>query len=455
MANNNHAELYSRYIQQFGKVPFGLTTEQLKVALNAVNPVSVNTIKTIRSKHDETKDKDPRPAKIKQILNTDEYLPLRIARYFTKIKEDYFTFSGNTARTLCDYVNNMQLNGEPGRGGKDELLMVDLYGARKIASDADSEIIESFNDAGCASFVTEMWEQSKQVYKFDHDFLEVLFSTDYCTSAENLFNYLPYETMYIDVSRYAGKYSHDLACDGMFVHVENYNGRWLIYIVALNGVKMESYCVVLHNVSVELKERRWIVYDDSRLKGLDESDEANRHRACVIEAILLILTYLASVEPDVEPAKDNQPRAKGKPAPVKKWNVGVRIGNRIRTYNAQTTNTDTRGQTGRTVRPHMRKGHWHKYRYKTPDGGYVLRPRWLHPMFVASSNVAELPAVIHESDKHSGFKLMSGWTVTCNGNILIINANKQLKFRCDNAEALKSKLERRESVDLSKLECIT
>jgi hypothetical protein len=86
------------------------------------------------------------------------------------------------------------------------------------------------------------------------------------------------------------------------------------------------------------------------------------------------------------------------------WNVGVRMGAALRAaYAAQRQSEGEQDGTTRTLRPHIRRAHWHGFRSGprlAPDGEPISpenRPfdlRWLPPIPVNIVDDEELPAVI-------------------------------------------------------------
>lgn len=76
------------------------------------------------------------------------------------------------------------------------------------------------------------------------------------------------------------------------------------------------------------------------------------------------------------------------------WDVGVRIGAALRrAYQAEQTRQES-APTGRTVRPHIRRAHWHTFLAGPRTGERERRIRWLPPIPVNLGDVDELPAVI-------------------------------------------------------------
>ncbi len=127
--------------------------------------------------------------------------------------------------------------------------------------------------------------------------------------------------------------------------------------------------------------------------------------------LLSLLLYLCSTEPDVTgtsgaawdpstPApvatRRHGPRFFGPDAP-RAWDVGTRLGAALRAaYQREQTGADA-AETGRHVRPHVRRAHWHTYvlgpREKLDEQRRELR--WLPPIPVAVSDFDILPSVIH------------------------------------------------------------
>ena len=82
------------------------------------------------------------------------------------------------------------------------------------------------------------------------------------------------------------------------------------------------------------------------------------------------------------------------------WNVGVRLGAAIRNYQASEAHDRNVEPTGRTVRPHIRRAHWHGYwtgPRKEPAQQRFIH-RWIPPIpvNVAQTDEGELPAVIRD-----------------------------------------------------------
>lgn len=133
-----------------------------------------------------------------------------------------------------------------------------------------------------------------------------------------------------------------------------------------------------------------------------------RQARSLIEPLLSLALYLCA-DPDL--TRRGRPDVPRKPEPVRsrgqwvlhpasgplEWDVGVRIGAALRAaYQREQTGGDA-APTGRQVRPHIRRAHWHSYWLGPRDGERRRELRWLPPIEVAIGDVdrSDLPAVIH------------------------------------------------------------
>lgn len=132
----------------------------------------------------------------------------------------------------------------------------------------------------------------------------------------------------------------------------------------------------------------------------------------VIAPLLSLLLYLCSATPDVSDAaggpwdtstpsptrtRRQGPRYYGPEAPAV-WNVGTRLGSALRAADDHSRRArDALDDSGRHVRPHVRRAHWHTYVLGSRSDLSMQRRelRWLPPIPVAVSDFDSLPAVVH------------------------------------------------------------
>ena len=81
------------------------------------------------------------------------------------------------------------------------------------------------------------------------------------------------------------------------------------------------------------------------------------------------------------------------PDAPQKWNVGVRLGAKLR--RALHDPTDSDGSTDVRMRPHVRRAHWHRF-WTGPRKSTErkLRAKWLPPTPVNVASYDELPSVV-------------------------------------------------------------
>jgi len=147
-------------------------------------------------------------------------------------------------------------------------------------------------------------------------------------------------------------------------------------------------------------------------------DEKNKERAYQeilkhTRPILNLLIYLCNTtdyQGDRQPANPQPKRTRRHgeklfPAnTTTTWNVGVRMGSALRRAYASESTPSTSEPTGRHVRPHIRRAHWHTFLSgpRLDDEGQAIPAdqrkqsvRWMPPIPVNLDEPEELPATIH------------------------------------------------------------
>lgn len=116
-----------------------------------------------------------------------------------------------------------------------------------------------------------------------------------------------------------------------------------------------------------------------------------------IEMLLYITAVNADIV-DVQPTAAPRPRPCGtiqdKASEVRQKVVGMRVGSVLRRA-SQARTEDGNEATGRTVRPHARRGHWHHYWTGPMDGDRELILKWTAPTFIHPEGGTEDDIVIH------------------------------------------------------------
>lgn len=80
------------------------------------------------------------------------------------------------------------------------------------------------------------------------------------------------------------------------------------------------------------------------------------------------------------------------PDEPKNWDVGVRIGAALKIAQESADQESVNG--GGTVRPHIRRAHWHGYWYGQRDAVRDFKLKWIPPISVNVEDYDTIPAVI-------------------------------------------------------------
>lgn len=237
------------------------------------------------------------------------------------------------------------------------------------------------------------WERSKQVFSFDKDFQGILRESEITKIDANILFNLPFRTLYLDLSNLDYTIEGHKV-DGAFVDViDNKEFYVMTVVITADGGSGRS-----SNVWYMAKE-----------KGIFKiQSEANVQK--IWPDTLKMILYLCSANRYMGPSEDTWKTYKpykvvrNKYSEVQKWDVGVRIGNTIRSYRENKEHIkvyvndsyDERYKNRKRPRPHMRRGHWHKY--WVGEERSQIQIKWIMPTFI---NIAldlaenELPVVVH------------------------------------------------------------
>lgn len=295
------------------------------------------------------------------------------------------------------------------------------------------------------------WRQHKEIFAFDADFLDNLLMDDdkiYTAGVENIITpkeleTLPFPAFFVD----AHFDSPAGPCGGFFFCYDTLKGHagtdhLVFYFVnpisqntidvalqtsmLLGNAHFQQITFDLHadepNMSV------WECYQkDCRIS---ESIPTNRIAVDTIQkqkdsfALLFkglqIITYLASQFADVRENPQQKrvhkhfPIIQDKPTEIRKWDVGIRMGNVIRAANKEEVKEDKAAGVEKEEKttepkphkpsgpkkPHSRRAHWQYYWYGKKDGTEVRyrRLKFVEATFVNFKEVRELdeiPAVYH------------------------------------------------------------
>lgn len=265
------------------------------------------------------------------------------------------------------------------------------------------------------------WEQYKQVYRFDSDFIDELMRTNTVEIPVNVLRRLPFRCFYLDIE----DTDWFPVFSGIFVYI-GFDGKTGLPNLALfpvkdNGSHRDSQIKACHISGEQMTDWSMLVEDKetgeiylqftnqrefltSVLPDADDLELFDR-----VLFVLHALLYLASNKPDILPSQKRkyvrvQAKKSGGPKPetqaeLNLQDVGIRYGAAIRKVKKQTRETGTtiiQNVSGKARKPmvgHMRSAHWH--RYWVGKGRTECIVKWIPPTFVSGTG-KELPITIHK-----------------------------------------------------------
>lgn len=250
------------------------------------------------------------------------------------------------------------------------------------------------------------WRQTKGIYQFHPDLLDALWDTPVTGDLPTqVLKRLPEWCVYIPLERELSKTE---TLHGAWAHLEwdandhseelrlllDINNELLPIPIDLVGTLREG----IDSVTTEALMRTNSVMHTGDL------EQATSGIAALAEPIISLLLYLCSEEPELDgegqPGNPRPKKVKGGtrtfPVPGPRlWNVGSRIGAKLKTAHERITSDREEEPGGRArPRPHLRRAHW-AIRWtgpRTQEQTPVLR--WIQPTLVAADTDEELPATI-------------------------------------------------------------
>lgn len=247
-----------------------------------------------------------------------------------------------------------------------------------------------------------MWRYSQGIYRYDADLLAALADSDLSGELpSNLFRRLPEWCVYIETP---GLTLLDSELYGFWAHLEwDFNlQREELRLVMNTDLGLFVQPLHLGNWSIEEALHKTLEFtvanaQEHGLTGLGDMDIlARRSLLAELKPLISILLYLCSEEPDFDPSRTPQFRPSrpalknGKrgryiftPDKPKVFPVGGRVGPMLR-------NAIEYDVTGRTVKAHLRRGHWHGF-WKGPRTGirnFIYH--WISPLIVVGKKQAEV-----------------------------------------------------------------
>lgn len=285
----------------------------------------------------------------------------------------------------------------------------------------------SIQFAGQDCATAALWETHKIVYHFDPDLTEELGETEDGTVIPGeLFRQLPHPDPFVAFPEPLWLMADDnliQRVDGFFVtgRIRGENGSMqrstshpdinemgiLLCGPLFHENEMRPYLlsdgkqdVLLTRVLIPCEGTTVKVMIDSagrKLLNLSNGSHWEENVPKLIKRAVAMLIYICATNAELKPAPKPPPKAKGgtrdkKNRPTQVIDVGFKVGAALRAYRKREATT-TKVATGRSVRPHVRRAHFHTY--KIGPGRTQSIVKWLPPIPInADGTPAEQPTVI-------------------------------------------------------------
>ena len=262
--------------------------------------------------------------------------------------------------------------------------------------------------------VLASWRISKQVYHFEPEMEELLYSQvseELLLPVEVLKN-MPYSCIYFESPNlYENQFHGFFACFDIIEDME------LLKFVILHN---NGETVNIH--SIELKAGQTLKECMATLLKIQyNSQDISKkldYSLSVVEKMLQLVLYVCAENADIQNADPGRNTAKPKAIrnikdkyrEISRWDVGNNVIKRIRnhkkahntTASAETDKEENNDQTTSPIErhyvtPHVRRGHWQSYWVGKKDGSEERRLvlRWKHFIYVNADGPDELPVTIN------------------------------------------------------------
>ena len=254
------------------------------------------------------------------------------------------------------------------------------------------------------------WRQSKEVYVMDEGMQELLFDQagDLSLDADILLR-LSYPCFYIQFSPavvFADEQYH-----GVFVHLDDnfveHQQQLTLIFLRPDG---ESTMIVPIHLEAKTISESMAITERLIMRTLPDKASAVTQQFELLRRTMQLVLYICAQNAEITPSPEQVSHTKrssagvivDRYAEIRKWDVGIRVGNAVRNYRRQqeTMPVDDLVRTHASPRPHMRRGHWHHFwtgpKNKPAERKLILQ--WVTPTFVTASHKGDTPVVLHRVD---------------------------------------------------------
>lgn len=264
-------------------------------------------------------------------------------------------------------------------------------------------------DAITAHFLYS-WRATQGVYRVDPELFELLIDTDLCGSIpSDVLEKMPEWCIYVESPNLQFKPASSKGelneAFGFFALLDpdrETGEPWLsIFILGKQAYEMATIKLIAgKSLSDCVKGTVEIIRERNPSHLISQDQEKNL--GALINPFLNILLFICSqaseigngVVRPVLPTPKNTKRGNRFFPPNKPnvWNVGVRLGAALRT--ARESSESQCLNSGGTVRPHIRRAHWHGYWHGQRNANRDFKLKWIPPIAVKVEDYETIPAVI-------------------------------------------------------------
>lgn len=262
------------------------------------------------------------------------------------------------------------------------------------------------------------WRLGQGVYRFDPDLLAALWDTPLTGDIPGELLYrLPEYGLYVEAP--AGVMHGRRPVLGFFAHLEwdagshhaelrllldtGDAGRMVPLPLHLGGTLEEGFAEAVRQTTTFLgpREAPGLEMTEGEIQG--SARLLAQTAAPAVSCLLYLCSENAEYSGKARPTRPTGKKTGRPPQQAQVWEVGVRMGSALRRARAVAESEEAPvaegvelgGQAGRSVRPHLRRAHWHTFVSGPRTGPQQRTLRWLPPIPVKFEDGDDRPVVVH------------------------------------------------------------
>lgn len=268
----------------------------------------------------------------------------------------------------------------------------------------EEQIVAAYQLTALAS-----WRMTKGIYRFDPAvYAALLDSTLEGDLPSDIFFKLPEWCLYLETPHFE---IESQTIHGAFVHLEYDVNHHHTELRILLDTDSDPLPLILYlgpwSITTAIEKALNVASRNAAQASIDlplqslQKADPNILKVCnsVISLLLYILTQTSEIQGKTGTTPQNPKATKTKKGiktfaakQVNDWNVGVRMGQLIRSGNSNDTDYSSH-DSGRTVRPHIRRAHWHSFWTGPKKEGQVKSIKWIPPLMVADNQTELVPVI--------------------------------------------------------------